>query len=281
MGVSITQKTALSGKTAIITGGGGSIGTGISVRLAREGAGIVIAQRSASNANEIVERIKEVGGEAAFVQTDLNKEADVDALVEATVERFGSANIVVNNAANPRKAWAQDMDRELWENVLTTNLTGPFRLAQKAYQHMNKHSYGRVINIGAVQSQSPLPGAAAYAASKAGLEGLTRSLAAEWSSPNVTVNTVRVGPVYGSDWTDENQFDDVPPEEAYEHVPAEVDAEAATLVDRIGRPSDVAALVAFLARPESGFVTGAAIPCDGGRTISRAAEPYDQEEVLK
>ena len=275
------RERPLSGKTTIITGGGGSIGTGISIRLAREGAAVIIAQRSAGSANEVVERIEEVGGEAAFVQADLNKEADVDALVEETVKRFGSADIIVNNAANPGKAWAREMDRELWENILTTNLTGPFRLAQKAYQHMDEHGYGRVINIGAVQSQSPLPGAAAYAASKAGLEGLTRSLAAEWSSPNMTVNTVRVGPVYGSDWTDKDRSDDVPIEETYEHVPPEVDAKAATLVDRIGRPSDVAALVAFLARPESGFITGAAIPCSGGRTISRDQEPHDQEELLK
>ena len=277
----MTGKRPLSGKTAVVTGGGGSIGTGISVRLAREGAAVVVAQRSADSANDVVDRIEELGGEATFLQTDMNAETDIDALVEATVERFGSADIVVNNAVNPRKAWAREMDRELWEDVVTTNLTGPFRLAQKAYRHMDKNGYGRIINIGAVQSQSPLPGAVAYAASKAGLEGLTRSLAAEWSSPGVTVNTVRVGPVYGSDWTDEERPIDVPVEDEYEEVPSEVDAEAATLVDRIGRPSDVAALVAFLARPESGFVTGTAIPCDGGRQLSRDPEPYDQEEVLE
>jgi NAD(P)-dependent dehydrogenase (short-subunit alcohol dehydrogenase family) len=143
---------------------------------------------------------------------------------------------------------------------------------------MAKNGYGRVINFGAVQSQSPLPGAAAYAASKAGLEGLTRSLATEWSSPNVTVNTVRVGPVFSGDWVvEKDRPEDVSVEEAYENVPQEFDDEAATLVARIGRPSDVAAMVAFLARPESGFVTGAAIPCDGGRSLSRNPEPYDQE----
>jgi len=278
----MTANTPLSGKTTIVTGGGGSIGTGISVRLAREGANVVIAQRSAGSANEVVDRIEDLGGDAAFVRTDLNVEEDVDALVDEAVDRFGSADVVVNNAANPRKAWAQEMERELWEDVVTTNLTGPFHLAQKAYRHMAENGYGRVINIGAVQSQSPLPGAAAYAASKAGLEGLTRSLAAEWSSPNVTVNTVRVGPVFGSDWVEEeDRPDDVSVEEEYENVPQEFDDEAATLVDRIGRPSDVAALVAFLARPESGFVTGAAIPCDGGRLLSRDPEPYDQEEVIE
>jgi NAD(P)-dependent dehydrogenase (short-subunit alcohol dehydrogenase family) len=274
--------TPLSGRTAIVTGGGGSIGTGISVRLVRDGANVVIAQRSAGSAAEVVERIKELGGNAAFVETDMNVEEDVDALVDATIERFGSADVVVNNAVNPRKAWAREMDRKLWEDVLKTNLTGPFRLAQKAYPHMAENGYGRVINIGAVQSQSPLPGAAAYATSKAGLEGLTRSLAAEWSSPNVTVNTVRVGPIFGSDWLVEGERpDDVSVEEEYESVPQEFDDEAATLVGRIGRPSDVAALVAFLARPESGFVTGAAIPCDGGRSLSRIPEPYDQKEDIE
>jgi NAD(P)-dependent dehydrogenase (short-subunit alcohol dehydrogenase family) len=277
----MTEKTPLAGKTAIVTGGGGSIGTGISVRLAREGAAVVVAQRSADSGSEVVDRIEELGGEAAFVQTDLNAEADIEALVETSVERFGSADVVVNNAVNPRKAWASEMDRELWEDVITTNLTGPFRLAQKAYRYMEEHGYGRVINVGAVQSQSPLPGAAAYAASKAGLEGLTRSLAAEWSSPDVTVNTVRVGTVYGSDWTDEPRPDGVPVEGEYEDVPDEVDSKAATLVGRTGRPSDVASLVAFLARPESGFVTAATIPCDGGRQISRHPEPYDQEEDLE
>lgn len=275
------EKTPLTGKTAIVTGGGGSIGTAISVRLAREGAAVVVAQRSVDSAREVVDRIEEFSGEAAFVQTDLNAEADIDALVGATVERFGSADIVINNAANPRKAWASEMDREMWEDVVRTNLTGPFQLAQKTYQHMEDHGYGRVINVGAIQSQSPLPGAAAYAASKAGLEGLTRSLATEWSSPNVTVNTVRVGPVYGSDWIDNDRPPGIPVEEEYEDVPEEVDAKAATLVDRIGRPSDVAALVAFLARPEGGFITGAAIPCDGGRQISRDPEPYNQEDVIE
>lgn len=277
----MTQQTFLSGKTAIVTGGGGSIGAGISVRLAKEGANIVIGQRSEASAAEVVNRIHDVGGDAIFVQTDMNSEDDIQALVDETITQFGSADIVVNNAANPKKDWASKMDRALWEDIITTNLTGPFRLAQKAYKHMETNEYGRVINIGAVQSQSPLPGAVAYASSKAGLKGLTRSLAVEWSSPGLTVNTVQVGPVYGSDWVEEeNRPPGVPVEEEYEDVPAEVDAEAATLVDRIGRPSDIASLVAFLARPESGFITGTVIPCDGGRTISRAPEPYDQEEDI-
>jgi NAD(P)-dependent dehydrogenase (short-subunit alcohol dehydrogenase family) len=145
---------------------------------------------------------------------------------------------------------------------------------------MRERDYGRIVNIGAIQSYSPLPGAAAYAATKAGLEGMTRSLATEWSANGVTVNTIHVGPVYGSDWTDSPPGADAPVEQRYETVPEEDDDEAATLVGRLGRPSDVAALVAFLSAPESGFLTGTVVPCDGGRLISRAPEPFDQEETI-
>lgn len=278
----VSNENPLSDRTAIVTGGGGSIGTAISVRLAKENANVVIAQRSAESGEEVVSRIDTLGGEAIFVQTDMNSESDIQSLVEKTVREFDSADIIVNNAVNPKKDRASEMSRECWEEILTTNLTGPFRLAQHAYQYMKENGFGRVINIGAIQACSPLAGAVAYTSSKSGLEGLTRSLAVEWSSPTITVNTVRVGPVYGNDWAGDNgRPEEVPVEDAYENVPPEIDAEAATLTGRIGRPNDIAALVAFLARPESGFITGASIPCDGGRLISRAAEPFDQERSLE
>lgn len=269
-------------KTAIVTGGGGSIGTSISVRLAQEGNAVVIAQRTEKSAIETVDRIKELGGDATFIQTDVSSEEDIEALVKKTVAEYETVDIVVNNAANPRKEWAKKMQEEFWEDVVSTNLSGPFKLAQKTYQHMESDGYGRIINISAIQAFSPLSGAVAYASSKAGLEGLTRSLAAEWSSPNLTVNAVQVGPVYSSDWVDENnRASRVPVEEEYENPPTEIDSNAATLVDRIGRPSDIASLVAFLAHPDSGFITGATIPCDGGRLLSRESEPYDQTNNIK
>lgn len=276
MEVETTGSETIDGRTAIITGGGGSIGTFLSVKLALEGANVVIAQRSADSAEEVVQRIRELGGEAMFVQTDMSDQADVRATVDETIDQYDGVEIVVNNAANPKKALAESMDSETWEEIIDTNLTGSFQLAQAAYEYMERAEYGRIINIGAIQSYSPLPGGAAYAASKAGLEGLTRSLAVEWSSPDITVNTVHVGPVYGGDWTDEVN-DDVPVEQRYERVPADVDEEAATLVDRIGRPSDIAELVSFLASPASGFITGQTITCDGGRLISRDPEPFDQQ----
>jgi NAD(P)-dependent dehydrogenase (short-subunit alcohol dehydrogenase family) len=267
----------LDGRTAVVTGGAGAVGTRTAVRLAREGAAVVVAQRSVDRAERVVDRIRDLGGEAAFVRTDLADPDAVDALVAATVERFGGLDVLVNNAANPHKAPADEMTRVGWQGVLDVNLTAPFLLARRAHEHMVEGGYGRILNVGAIQAHSPLPGAAAYAASKAGLEGLTRSLAAEWSpAPGVdlTVNTVLVGPVHGEDADIDHP--DLPPEAVNERVPAAKDDRAATLVGRWGRPSDVAALVAFLASPEAGFLTAATVPCDGGRLVARGGTVVDQ-----
>lgn len=271
----------LDGYTAIVTGGAGTIGTATSIRFAREGANVVVAQRSEGSARRVVDRIDELGGDATFVRTDLNSESHVTNLVEETVSTFGGVNIVVNNAANLTYDWAESMERETFEEVVETNLTGPFRLAQAAYEHMREDGYGRVINIGAIQSRSPLPGAVAYASSKAGIDGLTRSLASEWSDTedaDITANTVMVGPIYqDADWDDHPEL---PIEEANDQVPPEVDAKAATLVGRWGRSKEAAALLSFLASPESSFVTAAVIPCDGGRLVSRKGKAVDQEDEI-
>lgn len=265
-------------RTAIVTGGGGSIGAAISVELARRGANVVIAQRSEDPATTVVDRIDEVGGDGMFVPTDVSKRTDVETLVSATAERFGSVDIIVNNAAHPGKQPAASMERSEWESIVATNLTGPFQLAQACVPHMRERGYGRIVNIGAIQAYSPLPGAVGYASAKAGLEGLTRSLAAEWSGDGITTNTVHVGAIYSADWVpdDERVPADAPVERRYETVPDDLDDSAATLVERLGTPREVAALTAFLAGERAGFVTGQVLFCDGGRLISRKSESFDQ-----
>jgi NAD(P)-dependent dehydrogenase (short-subunit alcohol dehydrogenase family) len=276
----MTQSTdELAGRTAIVTGGGGSIGAAIAVDLARRGADVVIAQRSQGPAERVVDRIEELGGRAAFVETDVSSEPAIEALVEATVDRFGGLEILINNAAHPGKVPADEMDRKTWDEIVATTLTGPYRLAHHAVEHMRETGYGRVVNVGAIQAHSPLAGAAAYSSSKAGLEGLTRSLAVEWSEDGITVNTVHVGVVYSADWvTDDGDVGEgVPVEQQYESPPDSLEKSVPTLVDRIGTPGDVAALVGFLSSPPAGFLTGQVLTCDGGRLISREPGVFEQE----
>ena len=268
--MSTPESEPLEGRTAIVTGGAGGIGTGISVRLAKEGANVVIAQRSRDRGEKVAERIRELGRGALFVETDLGDDDDIVALADAAREEFGGAEIIVNTATHPGKESAAEMSRDLWEEVLSVTLTAPFRLAQECYPDMQEAGYGRIINIGAIQAQSPYAGSVAYAASKAGLEGLTRSLAVEWGDDrdsDITVNTVHVGVTpKGYNWDDY----DAPLEVANDMISKESDdGDAPTLVGRKGRPSDHAAITAFLASPEGGFFTGQVLNSAGGRLISR------------
>lgn len=256
----------LDGRTAIVTGGAGGTGTAVSMELARHGANVVIAQRSRERPDRVVDRIRELGGRAVYVPTDLADDRDIVSVVEAATEEFGGVEIVVNNAVHPGKDWAKSMSRDLWEQIISVSLTGPFRLAQEAYPTMVENGYGRVVNMGAIQSYAPLAGSVAYAAAKAGLEGFSRSLAVEWSDTDadITANTIHVGPVPSGDWDD-----DRPIEEANEDLGEGADEGALTLVGRKGRPSDIADAATFLASPRASFITGETLRVDGGRLVSR------------
>lgn len=266
------QEHDLSDRTAIVTGGAGGTGTAISVALARRGADVVLAQRSTDGTEPVIDRIEELGSRAAYVETDLADDDDIVSVVEATNERFGGPNIIVNNAVDPTKARAESMSRDIIEQTLAVNLIAPLRLAQEAYPHMLEEGYGRIVNVGAIQAHSPWAGSVTYAMAKAGLEGLVRSLSVEWADTNeadITANTLHVGAYKKG--TDESAS--VPVEKQYDQVSPEVDEDALTLVGRWGRTNDLANAVAFLASPESGFITGQTINCDGGRLISRKPAP--------
>lgn len=262
----------LRSRTAIVTGGAGGTGGPICVALARRGADVVIAQRSTDGVEPVVERVEELGSEAGYVETDLANDEDIAALVEATHERFGGPNIVVNNAVDPTKARAEAMSSADIERTIAVNLIAPLRLAQEAYTHMLEDSYGRVVNVGAIQAHSPWKGSVTYAMSKAGLEGLVRSLSLEWADTaeaDITANTIHVG-AYQKGYVDDESRS---LEERYGNVSTEEDAASLTLKGRWGRPGDIADIVTFLASPEASFITGQSINCDGGRLISRKPAP--------
>jgi gluconate 5-dehydrogenase len=262
----------LAGRTAVVTGGGGGTGIAICVELARRGADIVIAQRSRSNVDELVDRIEELGAHATYVETDLSRDEDIVALVEAAHERFGGPHVLVNNAVHPGKDPAESMSRDYIDRTIDVNLVAPFRLAQEVYPHMLADGYGRVVYIGAIQSHSPWEGSATYAMAKAGLEGLVRCLSVEWADTDeadLTANTLHVG-AYRKGYEDDESK---PIDRRYGNVPAEEDANALTLVGRWGRTEDIANAVGFLASPDSAFITGQSLVCDGGRLISRKPAP--------
>ncbi len=246
----------LAGRVAVVTGGGQGLGRAIALRLAREGVCVAIAQRSPEPLERTAAEIRAAGGKVLAVPTDVAVPEQVERLASATRDAFGPVDILVNNAGlNQRRAAFTDIDLASWNDVLAADLTGTFLCAKAVVPDMIGGGWGRIINIGALQAHRPLSGNAAYAAAKGGVESLTRSLAVDLTRHGILANCVVVGPV----------------DPEAEDAPREV-LDWPTLLGRRGLPREVAALVAFLASDECGFVVGQTIVCDGGRTLSREPE---------
>ncbi|MDW4497811.1 SDR family NAD(P)-dependent oxidoreductase [Sulfitobacter sp. D35] len=244
-----------SGQSAIVTGGGRDIGAACALRLAREGASVAISYHSSNaGADAVVAEIEKSGGRAMALQGDLCKEADVDALVSATVEAFGGVDVLVNNAGGlvGRKTVAE-MPTEHWHKVMDLNLTSTFLMIRACLPHMKK---GAIVNIASQAGRDGGgPGAVAYATSKGAVMTMTRGLAKELG-PDIRVNALCPGMI---DTDFHNVF-------TKDEVRRKV--EAATPLKRQGAPEDVADLVAYLASSEAAFVTGANIDINGGTVFS-------------
>lgn len=249
----------LQGQVALVTGGGRGLGRAIARRFIVEGAAVAIAGRSLSTLEDAGRELRAVGGTVLSIPADVGEEAACERLIEATLRAFGRLDILVSNAAiaAPSKAPFHEVATDVWRETIAVNLDGAFFCGRAAARHMVARRYGRIVNVGAIQAWVPLPDNAPYAASKGGLASLTRSMAVDLSPHGVIVNAIAPGPVYVAS-------DDVPPD---------VDATAATLVRRAGRPAEVAALAAFLASEECTFIVGQTIVCDGGRMLSRRGDP--------
>ena len=244
----------LSGRVAVVTGGNGGIGLGMARGLAAAGATIVGAARNPEKSEAAVAALIASGAPSAVIALDVADPASCRALVQETVARFGRLDILVNNAGMSIRKPPQDYAIPEWQAVLDTNLTGAFACSQAAYAPMKEGGGGKIINIGSMMSIFGGAYAAPYSTSKGGLVQLTKSLATAWAKDNIQVNAVLPG------WIDTELTRDARVQVAglNERVLNR------TPMGRWGVPEDLAGIAVFLAAPASDFVTGAAIPVDGG-----------------
>ena len=248
----------LTGKTAIVTGGNGGIGLGMAEGLASCGANIVISGRDAGKAVPALAALRALGVKAEFIVADVTRKTDCEALVNATENLFGQVNILINNAGTSIRKMPQDFTEEEWHHVLDTNLTSAFLCSQAAYHAMKKAGGGKMINIGSMMSLFGAPYATPYASSKGGIVQMTRALATAWAPDNIQVNAVLPG------WIDTDLT-----RRARQQVSGlQESVQKRTPEGRWGTPRDMSGVAAFLASPASDFVTGTAIPVDGGFSIA-------------
>ncbi len=244
----------LKDRVAIVTGGNGGIGLGMARGLAEAGAAVVVAARNQIKSAAAVGELEALGAPAMAVELDVAREASCRALVAAVLDRFGRLDILVNNAGINIRRQPQEYAAEEWRTVLDINLTGAFLCCQAAYPAMRQAGGGKIINIGSMLSIFGTSFAAAYAASKGGMVQLTKSLASAWAKDGIQVNAVLPG------WIDTELT-----RQARAEVPGLHERVVArTPTGEWGVPDAFAGIAVFLASPASDFVTGAAIPVDGG-----------------
>ena len=247
----------LRGKVAIVTGGNGGIGLGMARGLAEAGASITIVGRNEAKSREAVAELQQRGASAISVVADVTDKAAVATMVEQTVGEFGRIDALVNNAGiNIRKA-PQALTLEEWDSVIKTNLTSAFLCSQTVYPVMKAAGGGKIVNIGSMMSIFGASFAPAYAASKGGIVQFTRSCAVAWAADNIQANAVLPG------WIDTDLT-----KRARQQIDGLHDKVLArTPAARWGEIDDFAGIAVFLAAPASDFVTGTAIPIDGGYSI--------------
>lgn len=242
----------LKDKAAIVTGGGGGIGTAICHTLAREGAKVLVADFNQENAARVAAEIQAAGGRAEAQQVDVGDKDSAYAMVEACRERFGSVDILVNGAGISINELFIDTQLEDWERVLRVNLTGSFLCGQAAARRMIKQRGGKIINIVSLSGQRGGFGRSAYGSSKAGLDVLTRIMAVELSQYGINVNAIAPGPV------------DTPMTKVVHDEGTRQSYYALTPMRRYGTPQEIADGVVFLASEESRYVQGHTLNIDGG-----------------
>jgi 3-oxoacyl-[acyl-carrier protein] reductase len=242
---------SLSGRVALVTGASQGIGRACALKLASAGATVAVVARNQEKLDDLVNEISGAGAKAAAFAVDVTDEEQIKAAIKAAIAQFGKVDILVNNAGITRDQLVMRMKRPDWDAVLQTNLTSAYLCIQQVLSSMLKQRWGRIINITSIFGQMGQAGQANYAASKAGLIGLTMAIAREVGSRNITCNAVSPGFIetamtatLGDDFK----------QTAAKQIP----------LGRVGAPEDVASAVAFLASDEASYITGHVLNVNGG-----------------
>jgi 3-oxoacyl-[acyl-carrier protein] reductase len=246
---------SLKDKVAIVTGASQGIGRDTALALAQAGAKVAVAARNEEKLATLVTEIEAAGGAALAVKMDVADVEQVKAGFKQVIEKFGRLDILVNNAAITRDGLSMRMKQDDWEAVLKTNLTGAHLCMQQALSSMMRARAGRIINISSVVAQSGNAGQANYVAAKAGLIGLTKAVAIEIASRNITVNAVAPGFI-------ETPMTDVLPDKVKEELKTRIP------LGRMGSAREVAAAIVFLASDEAGYITGHVLNVNGGMHLA-------------
>lgn len=248
----------LEGRVALITGGATGMGRATSELFSQEGARVVIASRSETSGQQAAEEIRKSGGEAFFIQTDVTRATDVQRMVDATVDRYGRIDILFNNAGTPFDISLLDLDVEEWDRCFAVNLRPVFLASKFTIPHMQRAGSGVILNNASQIALVGVAGAPAYAAAKAGVVSLTKSLALAHARDGIRANCI----CPGTTWTPlaETGYGSLPdPQAAIEGSKKRIP------LGRLGAPEDIARAALYLASDDAAFVTGAVLLVDGGR----------------
>ena len=243
----------LDGKVAVVTGGSRGFGKAIALGLAEAGADVVVASRTQADLDTVAEEIKSLGRKSLAVACDMLDKASIENLAEKTMEKFGKIDILINNAGQGFTVPFLKLGEDQWDQILNINLKGYFLCTQIMGKHMFKAKSGRVISISSAMGSYPLPYMAPYAASKGGINAMTKSLSQEWATRGITVNAIAPS-YFATDINKSAMEDDATTKLIMSKTP----------VNRWGKVEELVGLVIYLSSDASSYMTGAVIPLDGG-----------------
>lgn len=246
-------------KVIILTGASSGIGEAAALTLAREGAKVVVVARRFERLEALKEKATDLSGDIYPVAGDMSKDEDIKNVVKATVDKYGRVDVLVNNAGIlDRFLSADNVEDEIWDNVLAVNLTGPMKLIREAMVYMKKQESGNIINIASVGGLFGAKGGLAYVTSKHGIIGMTKHIGAIFGEEGIRCNAIAPGSIK----TEIGNSVENPNMQVYNKV-----MKSASVLPVLGEPEDIANLILFLASDESKFINGATIVSDGGWTI--------------